>query len=79
MTAGKKKKTRLDGDDVAAIPGGTTNGPVLDVRNVKTLEENELEISIPSFVNLANTSYLDGWQHDECTRYVSYHIIGPDA
>ena len=43
---------------VAAIPGGTTIAPVLEVRIVKILEEYGLEMSIPSFVNPANTSYV---------------------
>ena len=81
VTAGKKYKTRPDGDDgwetstpicreytfsrsfpesqvVAAIPGGTTIAPVLEVRTVKILEEYGLEMSILSFVNPANTSYV---------------------
>ena len=74
-TAGKKYKTRPDGDDgwetstplsrsfpesqvVAAIPGGRTIGPVREVRIAKILGECGLEISSPSIVTPANTSYV---------------------
>ena len=43
----------------AAIPGvGTVIGPVIEVRSVKNIEEYGLEISIPSTLNLGETSYV---------------------
>ena len=41
-----------------AIPGGTTIGPVLEVRIVKILEEYGIEIANPSLAKPANTSYV---------------------
>ena len=43
---------------MAAIPGGTTIGPVVEVRNVKIVEEHGIEIANPSIDKPANASYV---------------------
>ena len=43
---------------MAAIPGGTTIGPVVEVRNVKNVEEYGIEIANPSIDKPANASYV---------------------
>ena len=43
---------------MAAIPGGTIIGPVLEVQIVKNLDGYGIEVTIPSIVDPANTSYV---------------------
>ena len=43
---------------LAAIPEGTTNGPVLEVYFVKKIDRYGIEVAIPSVANPMNTSYV---------------------